>query len=312
MSNLLEHIDFEITNSCNLKCVHCSAKAGSGEKPDLDKIKKFLREAKKLGLKRLGITGGEPFLFPNELSELIDFSFDELDCPVHIHSNGQLIKDNLDLIIKKSGKIENLTLTLLGNSSAHDKNTGVLGSYEILKSSAQALASVPVTVTIFIVPMSDNFEVLPEAITELHNVGMRRFRIMRLSPGGRAREKYETLKLNKSQSENFIKKLKLLETQLDLEFEAGFCTRILYPDIKPLKHHPYCTSGINRLHINSRGYVFSCTASSGIIELNVGNINNQELAEIWENSKALKNLRERFPAKECNVQNYHDKHSDIK
>lgn len=62
----LEHIDYELTKACNLKCIHCSAEAGKGETPDVENIKRVLEEAKNLGLRRLGITGGEPFLFPNE------------------------------------------------------------------------------------------------------------------------------------------------------------------------------------------------------------------------------------------------------
>mgnify|MGYP001604042926 FL=1 len=129
----LEHIDYGITRACNFRCIHCSAEAGEGKAPDLETIKKVLREAKQLGLKRLGITGGEPFLFPKELSDLIYFSFDELKCPIHIHTNGQLAYDNLNLLSKRKGKIENLTLALLGHEKTHDNNCGIEGVYQNLK-----------------------------------------------------------------------------------------------------------------------------------------------------------------------------------
>lgn len=306
MTNLLEHIDYEITKACNLSCVHCSAEAGNGDHPNLEQIKNVLTEAKKLGLKRVGITGGEPFLFPNELADLIDFSYDFLGCPVHIHSNGQLVKDNLGLILDKFKKIENLTLTLMGCEQTHDKNTGKTNSYEALRSSAQALTDIKIPSTIFLIPMSNNYQDLPKAITDFYKIGMKHFRVMRLSPGGRARQNYESLKLDNNQSATIIRELKSLEDKLGLEFEAGFCTRILYPDLKPLKYHPYCLSGINRLHINAEGYVFPCTASSGFIELSVGNINEQLLENIWNNSDALIRLREKFPATDCNVQNFYN------
>jgi len=306
MIDSLEHIDYEITKACNLRCIHCSANAGDGERPNTNQIKKHLSEAKKHGLKRIGYTGGEPFLYPEELADLIDFAYDELACPVHIHSNGQLIKNNLDLINNRANKIENLTLTLMGYNSSHDQNTGTINSYGILKSTAKTLANTTVPTTIFIIPMSNNYEDILRAVLDFYQIGMREFRLMRLSPGGKAQNKYDFLKLDDQSKTFLIKELKSLEENLGLEIKAGFCTRLLYPEIKPLKHHPNCMSGINRLHINSEGYVFPCTASSGFMELSVGNLNNQSLKEIWEDSKTLKNLRDNYPAKECSVQNYYN------
>ena len=63
----LEHIDFEITKACNLTCIHCSAEAGKGNVPNMSFIKRNLSEGHRLGLRRVGITGGEPFLFPQEI-----------------------------------------------------------------------------------------------------------------------------------------------------------------------------------------------------------------------------------------------------
>ena len=137
-NGLLEHIDYEITNACNLHCVHCSAEAGVGNPPQLTFIRKILKEAKDLGLKRFGITGGEPFLFPQELASLIDYSYDALGCKVHIHTNGQLIEENLDLVVSRANKLENLKENL------GEKASGIQGIFLIFFSRRIAISRVPI------------------------------------------------------------------------------------------------------------------------------------------------------------------------
>lgn len=300
----LEHIDYETTKACNLRCVHCSAEAGEGSVPDMDFIRKNLQAGSKLGLKRVGITGGEPFLFPRELSDLIDFSFDELKCPVHIHTNGQLVSENLNLLSKRREKIENLTFTLLGYKGTHDDNCNLEGVYQKVREVTMPVLNLGIPLTIFLIPMSNNYLELPKAVREFYEAGVRRFRVMALAPGGRAKDNYETLSLNEEQSSEFLEYAICLQKELGLEFEAGHCTRLVYPQLKSLKHHSSCMSGVNRLHINADGYVFPCTASSGFVEMNVGNLHKQSLEEIWEKSSRLRDFRN-LPKESCRVQQHY-------
>ncbi|MFH1711351.1 MAG: radical SAM protein [Nanoarchaeota archaeon] len=300
----LEHIDYEITKACNLRCIHCSAEAGEGNVPCIDFIKRNLQAGSQLGLKRVGITGGEPFLFPKELSDLIDFSFDELRCPVHIHTNGQLVSDNLNLLSMRKEKVENLTFTLLGYERTHDDNCGLEGVYQKLKQITTPLLNLGIPLTLFLIPMSNNYLELPKAIKEFYETGVRKFRVMALAPGGRAKDNYKTLSLNEEQSSEFLSRLIYLQRELGIEFKAGHCTRLVYPQLKSLKHHSSCMSGVNRLHINVDGYVFPCTASSGFIEMNVGNLHEQSLGEIWEESMRLRDFRN-LPKEKCRVQQHY-------
>jgi len=308
MKPLLEHIDYEISKACNLSCVHCSALAGKGKEPDLDLIKKVLKEAKSLGLKRLGITGGEPFLFPDFLSELIDFSFDKLGCPAHIHTNGTLVSENIHLVKDRAEKLENVTLTLLGYKDTHDFNCGLNGAYEKVRGAAKQILEHKIPLMVFLIPFFNNFAQLSEAATDFYNIGVRNFRIMRLSPGGKAGQNYKKLKLNDEQASLFISELDSLKEKQQIQFSVGYCTRLIYPDLKSLKHHDFCMSGKNRLHINADGYVFPCTSSSGFMEMNVGNIKLQRLEEIWLSSDKLKYARKNnFDG--CKVQDYYAKRS---
>ena len=52
---------FASTTDCNLNCAHCSVRRGKARLP-ISAAEKFLRSCRKVGVERVGFTGGEPFL----------------------------------------------------------------------------------------------------------------------------------------------------------------------------------------------------------------------------------------------------------
>lgn len=52
---------FASTTDCNLKCAHCSVERGE-DRLAISAAVKFLRSCRKVGVERVGFTGGEPFL----------------------------------------------------------------------------------------------------------------------------------------------------------------------------------------------------------------------------------------------------------
>lgn len=65
--NALPKLDFNITNKCNLRCIHCCFKSGERqmEEFDIGKIRTTLDEFVRLGGWRIDITGGEPLMRPD-------------------------------------------------------------------------------------------------------------------------------------------------------------------------------------------------------------------------------------------------------
>ncbi len=62
---VLEHIDIEVNHRCNLACRHCSARAAKGrltEELTTTEIQDVLPVAMKLGLRKVGLTGGDTSL----------------------------------------------------------------------------------------------------------------------------------------------------------------------------------------------------------------------------------------------------------
>lgn len=78
-----EEVIFALTDACNLTCAHCTV-SRNNKVLDIDLAKRFLDECKEFEIERVGFSGGEPFLLPDQLAELvqhvreIDLFFDRI------------------------------------------------------------------------------------------------------------------------------------------------------------------------------------------------------------------------------------------
>lgn len=94
---------FSPTSSCNLSCPHCDG-ADPGRILSRIAAKRFLNECAKTGVRKVGFTGGEPFLTPDFLCEVVkdavkhDMRFDR------IMTNGVWYKDE-DVLRQVLGRL---------------------------------------------------------------------------------------------------------------------------------------------------------------------------------------------------------------
>jgi MoaA/NifB/PqqE/SkfB family radical SAM enzyme len=59
-----DHLSFAGTYQCNLTCAHCCVPIEWTDRLDIAAALRFLEDARSLGVTTLGLTGGEPFLYP--------------------------------------------------------------------------------------------------------------------------------------------------------------------------------------------------------------------------------------------------------
>jgi len=297
-SYVLEHIDIEVNHRCNLACRHCSARAAKGrltEELSVDEIKSIISEAKKLGLRKVGLTGGEPLFDLPKLEAVARFCIDELKVPLHTHTNGTLLTEDM---CQNDGVLtffESISVTFLaGDAKTHDYMTKTKGSFEKAFRGAEIVARADLPLTCYYIPTHGTCKGYKELTPKLRDIGVKRIRAMALAPSGRARPIYgETAPLDDEMRE-FEKDLLEAGHKLGIHVEAGYCTRLSMPRLAVLSGHEKCMSGINRVHINSKGNVFPCTAASGVKELRLGNLqrNGSHLEDIWFNSEIIELIRE--------------------
>ena len=289
----LEHVDVEITKKCNLFCVHCSAQSnGIGRELSTSEIETILDRGILLGLKNVGFTGGEPLTRRNKLVSLLKYCRGDLDLKTHLHTNGTLLKSNDAEII--ASLVDEVTVTFYGSKpEIHDGITSVKGSLKATEAGLSRLVRQHANVRVFIVPMKPNFEDIPQIVRKVHEIGCDKIRILSLSPTGRARKNFEKLSPDAFDREWLNAKLVETQKELDVDIDAGFCTRQYYPQLGRLKGHLSCLAAENRVHIDAFGEVFPCTASSGWQRFSGGNLrrNKFNLSEIWKFSPIFQFIR---------------------
>jgi organic radical activating enzyme len=91
------YLSFAGTYQCNLTCAHCCVPIEWTDRLDIPTAVRFLEDAHRQGIRLLGFTGGEPFLYPEFVINLtrraseLGFRFDK------IVTNGVWFKDQTEL-----------------------------------------------------------------------------------------------------------------------------------------------------------------------------------------------------------------------
>jgi 12,18-didecarboxysiroheme deacetylase len=129
---------WNVTKACNLKCIHCYAKADNKRAPDeltTEEGYKLLDDLAQFGSPVILFSGGEPLVRPDIL-DLINRAV-KLGLRTVISTNGVLIDDSLAKELKKLG-VSYVGISLDGWKEVHDKFRGVKGAFEKVISAVSA------------------------------------------------------------------------------------------------------------------------------------------------------------------------------
>jgi radical SAM protein with 4Fe4S-binding SPASM domain len=294
---VLEHIDIEVNHRCNLACCHCSARAvrrNSANELTVDEIKCILSQAKELRLRKVGLTGGEPLFDVEKLDSIAKFCIEDLNVPIHTHTNGTLVNEEMCTSGGILTLFESVSVTFLGGDArTHDYMTRTKGSFEKAFQGAEIIAKNELPLTCYYIPTHGICKGYKKLTDKLSDIGVKRIRAMALAPSGRARLIYGETAALEDELSQFEDDLLEAGSRLGIHMEAGYCSRLSMPSLAALPGHEECMSGKNRVHINSKGDVFPCTAASGVKELRLGNLrkNGFELEEIWSDSALIQLIR---------------------
>ncbi|KOS16613.1 Radical S-adenosyl methionine domain-containing protein 2 [Escovopsis weberi] len=95
-------VNYFFTRQCNKTCGFCFHTAKTSHMEDISRAKLGLHKLKEAGMKKINFAGGEPFLYPKYLGELVDFCKQDLRLEsVSIITNGSLVKEDW---VRKHGK----------------------------------------------------------------------------------------------------------------------------------------------------------------------------------------------------------------
>lgn len=126
---VIDFVWIEVTTGCNLRCVHCYGNAGTVQRIDMleDDFRLVVNYLVKMGIKKVQLIGGEPFILNEKLKSFIDILGSKFDY-IEIFTNGTLLNEEwMDYLKEK--KIRLAFSVYSYDACAHDIVTKQPGSW---------------------------------------------------------------------------------------------------------------------------------------------------------------------------------------
>lgn len=135
----IEFAWIEVTTKCNLKCIHCYDESSivCTQKMSLEDYKLVINELKSIGVKKVQLIGGEPFIIGDSLKSMLSLACENFE-NVEIFTNGTLLNNDWADFIKNNG-IKVALSVYSYNAAEHDKITGHIGSHKLTNNAIRLL-----------------------------------------------------------------------------------------------------------------------------------------------------------------------------
>jgi len=164
----------ELTERCNLNCVHCYNKS-SGRRSAKKELKlrdweRVIREASILGCKKIQLIGGEPLIFGKNIWFIIDLARRLGYEMIEIFSNATLFTDEF-IELMSCYNICAAVSVYSKRAEIHDAVTRTLGSFERTMESIRKLKAKGVSVRLATVVVKQNEDFLTETLNFFEEMG---------------------------------------------------------------------------------------------------------------------------------------------
>jgi len=293
MNYELFHIQWHITEKCNLRCIHCYREPYRKEltltelKLLADKIVSFVKQLNRKLV--LTITGGEPFLKP-KVYDLADYvsGFDIVES-INFITNGTIIPDEK---LKQLAKLSKIYISLESDTAELNDKIRGKGSFE------KVITNLPYFVknyntglmtTLLNTNIDYLIEHLPTFVSTFFNYGVKEIIFERFIPAGEAKKvKHEQV---------FIDKILLFYKKIAQVYDINFDELKLYPAVKIVANNTEveiygaeCVVGRHGCAILCDGTVYPCRRFDKEI-FNMFNTTTPVLMYNHNNSELVKTLK---------------------
>lgn len=298
------HVDFNITNYCNLGCKFCYMKKFlNTECMDIRKIYCILKEFKVNNIMKINISGGEPFLH-TDFNEIINI-LKKYNMHYSLSTNGTVIKDSH---IKKllEFKPDFIGISHPTDSSNELKNRRIMDKLTVIEKNIKKLYNCGLPISISFTITKHNIERIIPSIMKLSKIAVLPVGLQYIVPKDDDSlnqipdyNSYSVFfnKLTDLKKKGILKNKILLNTtnESTIPREVYLPLRNRIEDLVKVwgyskkslstKEFNSCTSGKTSIAVNTNGDVFGCEMLFNYKSLCYGNIFDKDLKEIRENRK---------------------------
>jgi len=284
---------WEITQACNMRCLHCGSCATGKRKDELstEEALDLCDQLHDLGLKYITLSGGEPLLRRDW--HLIARRFIEKGVRVAMITNGYFIKENLEKFISLRPYIEQIAVSIDGIRETHDYIRQTSGSFDRSMEGLALARKLKIDTAVISCISRWNLHELEEIQREIMKRRVLAWQVQVVFPGGRMREHMSQL----PQPEDIIPVAGFILRE-GLRFRAKkvpvdtFCADDMGYFSSICKYiNPCwqgCQAGLRSIGIESDGTIKGCLSLyPEVIDKEdpfaEGNIREKSLREIWEN-----------------------------
>lgn len=300
-------VSFSITQECNLKCKHCYSESAEGiAKNELDTLqaKNLIEEIAAMGVRLLIMDGGEPLKRPDFI-ELVRFATSK-GLRVVVGTNATLIDEAKAKEMIDAGVMA-VQISVDGSTAkTHDWFRGVEGSFEQAMNGAKTCKNEGLPFQFGATIRKGTLSELPQILELALSTGANAAELFDLVQVQRVKREIPDEVLTKEQRKEAMEWLAQRQENYPLIIRTPGCT--MYPlilkskNILPkhfppqmLQRIPYyergCAAGMPNgyLTILPNGDIIPCM----LLQVVIGNVKTDNLADIWDNSKVLGQLRNR-------------------
>ncbi|MFB7142923.1 radical SAM/SPASM domain-containing protein [Gottfriedia sp. NPDC056225] len=268
-------ISMELTNRCQLKCLHCFNESGKARENEIN-IDKFVEIAKTfvdIGASTFFITGGEPLLKSNVEKLIKLLGENARSCT--IATNGMILREELLLLISNYPNI-GIQISLDGIEKNHDYIRGVRGAFKNTINNIKRLTNKNIPVSISYTMNDHNKDDLIDLIQLCKSIKCVGISIGLTSIAGRAKKNNIPVELAREFTDILGDYHQKYSTD-DFYVGLDICERKINKIMDSIEHPNKCGAGYQLIHILSNGKVTPCPAIQNII---LGDVNESDMLEI--------------------------------
>lgn len=277
------HLQWHLTNACNLRCHHCydwklpiTPMTFDQMLHTIDNFVGFLKKIDADG--EISLTGGEPMLF-EKLPDLIRYIKEQdVFIALYVLSNGIICPSDTFIEFLKEHRV-GIQISIDGMQDIHDDIRGV-GSYAKSIATIKKLLAYGINTSVHYVIMKKNATDVLSFINTMEDLGVQRVHFSNLVPIGPGAQE-EMLDAFKSKE------------MLEMIAHKQETCRIDIIGRRPLWTHVgssgFCPVGFKTLTIDANGDFLPCRRLPVVL----GNAKRDSFFLVWFTSEFLKKMRER-------------------